>query len=140
METQYDRSLKRLTSDQGGEFLSSRFKQLSEDCGFTHVFSPAYTLDHNCLTKRANQTILDKTRCMLNSYKLSKNYWAEVDGNICSLNITWNAIEGQAVVDELHEPSECPVESENQELVDEVLMSSPHDTVPSSEPEVVDEV
>ncbi|MBW0520380.1 hypothetical protein O181_060095 [Austropuccinia psidii MF-1] len=36
-------------------------------------------------------------------------------------------------------PRECPLESENPELVDEVWMSSTHYTTSSSEPEVVDE-
>ncbi|MBW0577153.1 hypothetical protein O181_116868, partial [Austropuccinia psidii MF-1] len=77
METQQDRLLKRLISDQGGEFLNSHFKQLLDECRFIHTFSPAYTPEHNGFAKRANQTILEKARCMLNASKLPKSYWAK---------------------------------------------------------------
>ncbi|MBW0535574.1 hypothetical protein O181_075289 [Austropuccinia psidii MF-1] len=60
METQQDRSLKRLTSDQGGEFLNLHFKKLSDECGFIHTFSPAYTPEHNGFAERASHTILEK--------------------------------------------------------------------------------
>ncbi|MBW0541851.1 hypothetical protein O181_081566 [Austropuccinia psidii MF-1] len=77
METQEDRSLKKLISDRGGEFLNSHFKELSNECGFIHTFSPAYTPEHNGFAERANRTILEKARCMLNASKLSNSYWAE---------------------------------------------------------------
>ncbi|MBW0525407.1 hypothetical protein O181_065122 [Austropuccinia psidii MF-1] len=77
METQHYRSLKRLTSDQGGEFINSHFKHLSDECGFIHSFSPAYTPEHNGFAERANRTILEKTRCMLNASNLPTNYWAK---------------------------------------------------------------
>ncbi|MBW0500155.1 hypothetical protein O181_039870 [Austropuccinia psidii MF-1] len=62
------------------------------------------------------------------------------DGNVIPLNVTWDAIEGQAVVDKFHAPLECSLELENQELVDEVQMSSIQGTIPTSEPELADEV
>ncbi|MBW0531173.1 hypothetical protein O181_070888 [Austropuccinia psidii MF-1] len=140
METQQDRSLKKLISNRGGEFLNSHFKQLSNECGFIHTFSPAYTLEHNGFAERANQTMLEKARCMLNASKLSNSYWAEADNNSCPLNITWDAIEGQEVVDEFNFPLECSVEPGSQEPVDEVQMTGIQDTMPTSEPDWVDEV
>ncbi|MBW0492551.1 hypothetical protein O181_032266 [Austropuccinia psidii MF-1] len=140
METQQDRSLKRLMSDQGGEFLNSHFKQLANECGFVHSFSPAYTPEHNGFAKRANQTILEKAKCMLNSSKLPNTYWAEVHGDASPLNVAWDSIEGQEVVDESHLPLECSLELENQEPVDEVRISSVQGTTPASELELVDEV
>ncbi|MBW0569801.1 hypothetical protein O181_109516 [Austropuccinia psidii MF-1] len=62
------------------------------------------------------------------------------DGNSSPLDVTWDAIEGQAVVDEFHTPVECSVEPGSQELVDEVQMTGIQDTMPPSEPNVVDEV
>ncbi|MBW0468372.1 hypothetical protein O181_008087 [Austropuccinia psidii MF-1] len=55
-------------------------------------------------------------------------------GNADPLNVTWDSIEGQAVVNEFHVPLE------NQEPVDEVWMPSIQDTMPTSELELVDEV
>ncbi|MBW0590153.1 hypothetical protein O181_129868 [Austropuccinia psidii MF-1] len=77
METQHNCSLKKLVSDRGGEFLNSQFQQLENECGSVHSFSPAYTPEHNSLAERANHTILEKTRCMLNATKLPNSYWAE---------------------------------------------------------------
>ncbi|MBW0486814.1 hypothetical protein O181_026529 [Austropuccinia psidii MF-1] len=54
METQQDRSVKKLMSNQGREFLNSYFKQLANECRFVHVFSPEYTPEHNGFAKRAN--------------------------------------------------------------------------------------
>ncbi|MBW0476616.1 hypothetical protein O181_016331 [Austropuccinia psidii MF-1] len=73
MENQYDRSIKKLISNQGSEFLN----ELSSSCGFTHVFSPAYTPQNNGFAERANCTILEKAKCLLNGCGLPKRYWAE---------------------------------------------------------------
>ncbi|MBW0538331.1 hypothetical protein O181_078046, partial [Austropuccinia psidii MF-1] len=204
METQHDRLLKRLTSDQGGEFMNSHFNQLSDECGFIHSFSPAYTPEHNGFAERANRTILEKTRCMLNASNLPKNYWAEAvstatllsnytptpsrhnhspyalwtklaprikklrifgcqsflmtpkehrewklspsgaeeqrDKDTIPFSVSWDAVEGQAVVDEFHMPLECPLEPDNQESVDEVRISDDHDAAPTSELDLVDEI
>ncbi|MBW0525550.1 hypothetical protein O181_065265 [Austropuccinia psidii MF-1] len=77
MENLHDRKLKKLVSDRGGEFLNHKFKALSEKCGFQHIFSPAETPQHNGFAERANQSILLKTRCILNHSNLPKVYWAE---------------------------------------------------------------
>ncbi|MBW0524274.1 hypothetical protein O181_063989 [Austropuccinia psidii MF-1] len=61
-------------------------------------------------------------------------------GDAGPLNVTWEAIEGQAVVDEFHVSPECSLSLENQEPVGEVRMSSIQDTTPTSELELVEEV
>ncbi|MBW0499863.1 hypothetical protein O181_039578 [Austropuccinia psidii MF-1] len=181
-------------SDQGGEFLSSHFKQLADECEFVHSFSPAYTPEHNGFAKRANRTILEQAKCMLNASKLPNTYWAEAvstatllsnytptpsrhnhsphmlwtdcspkikkvvisrhiwfnesifpelkqqQGDASPLNVVWDTIEGQEVVDELHSPLECSLELGSQEPVDEVRISSVQGTTPAAELELVDEV
>ncbi|MBW0529258.1 hypothetical protein O181_068973 [Austropuccinia psidii MF-1] len=77
MENLHNRKLKRLVSDRGGKFLNHKFKALSEEHGFQHITSPAETPQHNGFAERANQSILVKTRCILNHSKLPKVYWAE---------------------------------------------------------------
>ncbi|MBW0502256.1 hypothetical protein O181_041971 [Austropuccinia psidii MF-1] len=77
MENLNDRSLKKLVSDRGGEFLNNDFKLLAETQGFVHVFSPPDTPQHNGYAEQANRTILEKTRCLLNSSGLPNHYWAE---------------------------------------------------------------
>ncbi|MBW0470934.1 hypothetical protein O181_010649 [Austropuccinia psidii MF-1] len=53
------------------------FKALAKLKGFVHVFSPPETPQHNGYAERANRTILDKTRCLINSSGLPNYYWAE---------------------------------------------------------------
>ncbi|MBW0494928.1 hypothetical protein O181_034643 [Austropuccinia psidii MF-1] len=77
MENLHDRTLKKLLSDRGGEFLNHMFKALYEKCGFQHGFSPAETPQHNEFVERENQSILLKTRCILNHSDLPKVYWEE---------------------------------------------------------------
>ncbi|MBW0541403.1 hypothetical protein O181_081118, partial [Austropuccinia psidii MF-1] len=77
MESFHDRKLKTLVSDQGGEFVNDKFKKLAETDGFVHILSPAETPQHNGFSERANRTIIEKARCLLNRSNLPKKYWAE---------------------------------------------------------------
>ncbi|MBW0471575.1 hypothetical protein O181_011290 [Austropuccinia psidii MF-1] len=77
MENQQDWKIKRIVSDRGGEFLNKHFKDLAEECGITHILSPAETPQHNGYAERANRTILEKTRCLLGSANLPDCYWSE---------------------------------------------------------------
>ncbi|MBW0510600.1 hypothetical protein O181_050315 [Austropuccinia psidii MF-1] len=77
MENQKDWKIKRIVSDQGGEFLNKHFKDLAEECGITHILSPAEMPQHNGYAERANRTILEKTIYLLGSANLPDLYWAE---------------------------------------------------------------
>ncbi|MBW0517549.1 hypothetical protein O181_057264 [Austropuccinia psidii MF-1] len=77
MENLHDRTLKKLVSDRGGEFLNHQFRKLSEECGFEHIMSPPETPQHNGFAERANRTILEKAKCILNNSSLLNSYWAE---------------------------------------------------------------
>ncbi|MBW0546681.1 hypothetical protein O181_086396 [Austropuccinia psidii MF-1] len=77
MKNLHDRSLKKLVSDRGGEFLNNDFKILAETQGFVHVFSPADTPQDNGYAEQANRTILEITRFLLNSSGLPNHYWYE---------------------------------------------------------------
>ncbi|MBW0527614.1 hypothetical protein O181_067329 [Austropuccinia psidii MF-1] len=77
MENHQQRTIKKVISDRGGEFTNKKFEDLSASCGFTHIFSPPYTPQHNGFAEHANRTILDKAKCLLNESGLAKQYWAE---------------------------------------------------------------
>ncbi|MBW0478480.1 hypothetical protein O181_018195 [Austropuccinia psidii MF-1] len=76
MESHHDRTLKKLVSVHGGEFLNEKFNSLSRDCGFRHLFAPHETPQHNGFAERANRTMLDKALCMLGASNLPNMYWA----------------------------------------------------------------
>ncbi|MBW0526323.1 hypothetical protein O181_066038 [Austropuccinia psidii MF-1] len=73
MENQLNQKLKKIFSDRGGVFLNSAFKKLADLHGLLHIFSPAYTPKNNGFAERANWTILEKTRCLLNGSNLSNS-------------------------------------------------------------------
>ncbi|MBW0545858.1 hypothetical protein O181_085573 [Austropuccinia psidii MF-1] len=77
MESLQDRKLKTLVSDQGGEFVNENFKKLAETDSFVRILFPAKTPQHNGFSERANCTIIEKARCLLNGSNLPKTYWAE---------------------------------------------------------------
>ncbi|MBW0568413.1 hypothetical protein O181_108128 [Austropuccinia psidii MF-1] len=77
MENHHDRKRKILVSDRGGEFLNQKFENLSNECGFVHIFSPPETPEHNGYSKRANHTVMEKACCLMNHSSLPNQYWAE---------------------------------------------------------------
>ncbi|MBW0526489.1 hypothetical protein O181_066204 [Austropuccinia psidii MF-1] len=77
MENQQDKKIKKLTSDQGGEFLNEKFVRLAESCGFIQIFSPPETPESNGYAERCNRTILEKARCLMGTANLPNQYWAE---------------------------------------------------------------
>ncbi|MBW0533980.1 hypothetical protein O181_073695 [Austropuccinia psidii MF-1] len=74
MENTQDKKLKKLVSERGGEFLNNDFKKLSNKCGFIHIFSPPEMPQHNAFAERANQTILQKARCLLGGSNIPANF------------------------------------------------------------------
>ncbi|MBW0531857.1 hypothetical protein O181_071572, partial [Austropuccinia psidii MF-1] len=88
MENQHDRKIKNVVSDCGGKFLNKKLKHLASDSGSIHTFSPSYTPQPNGFAERANQTILDKSKCLLNGCGLPKQFWAEAKNTatlLCNL-------------------------------------------------------
>ncbi|MBW0489925.1 hypothetical protein O181_029640 [Austropuccinia psidii MF-1] len=77
MENVHDRTLKKLVSDRGGEFLNKDFKLLAELSCFVHVFQPPETPQHNGYSEQADRTIPNKTMCLINGLGLQKCCWAE---------------------------------------------------------------
>ncbi|MBW0500846.1 hypothetical protein O181_040561 [Austropuccinia psidii MF-1] len=77
MENHHNRTLKKLVSDCGGDFLNANLNDLSRDCGFKHVFAPPETPQQNGFAQRANRNILEKACCMLGASNLPRSYWAE---------------------------------------------------------------
>ena len=69
--------LKVLRSDNGGEYLSNKFKQYLDDNGIHHELSVTYTPQQNGVAERMNRTLLDLVRSMLYHKGIDKRFWAE---------------------------------------------------------------
>nr|GEW03072.1 hypothetical protein [Tanacetum cinerariifolium] len=59
VENQLSKTIIALRSDQGGEYLSQEFLDHLNSCGIISQLTPPYTPQHNGVSERKNQTLLD---------------------------------------------------------------------------------
>jgi hypothetical protein len=76
-ENQTGKSLKRVISDNVGEFKNLFFEDFCRRRGVVQQFAPAYTPQNNVMAERSNCAILDKACCIFAQAKLSPEYWGE---------------------------------------------------------------
>lgn len=69
--------VKILRSDNGREYLSSEFDLFLKQNGIVHQTTVAYTPQQNGIAERANRTLVEMGRCMLEESKLPKSLWSE---------------------------------------------------------------
>ena len=60
MEKQSGKSIKNLRSDQGDEYLSTKFTQFLKDNGILAQLTPLYTPQMNGVSERRNRRLLDR--------------------------------------------------------------------------------
>ena len=65
IELQTGRRLKKLRSDNGGEYVSHDFESYCTDHGIHHEHTIPYSPQQNGVAERKNRTILNAIRCML---------------------------------------------------------------------------
>ena len=85
VETQTDRKIKRLRSDNGGEYTSDPFMEVCRREEIVRHFTVRGTPQQNGVAERMNRTLLEKVRCMLLNAGLSKQFWAEAVTYACHL-------------------------------------------------------
>jgi hypothetical protein len=66
-----------LRSDNGGEYCSNAFDQYLAEHGISRQLTPPYTPEHNGVAERANRTIMETARSMLQAAGLDNRYWGE---------------------------------------------------------------
>ncbi len=77
VEKSGSRKLKKLRSDNGGEFTSTRFQEYLKAEGVIHELTIPKTPQQNGVAERFNRTLVEMTRCMLVGANLSHKLWAE---------------------------------------------------------------
>ncbi|KAE8703105.1 hypothetical protein F3Y22_tig00110474pilonHSYRG00127 [Hibiscus syriacus] len=77
IENQTGRKIKRLRTDNGGEYKSDPFFDVCHEYGIVRHFTVRNTPQQNGVAERMNQTLLEKVRCMLSNAGLGKAFWAE---------------------------------------------------------------
>lgn len=77
VENETERKIKCLRSDNGMEYMSTKFEEFCKDNGIQHQLTCVYTPEQNGVAERANRTIIEKAKCMLFDSDLEKKFWAE---------------------------------------------------------------
>ena len=77
VEKSTGRQLKALRSDNGGEYLSSEFKNYLSKEGIRHELTIPKTPEQNGVAERMNRTLVECVRSMLVDAKLPHKFWAE---------------------------------------------------------------
>ena len=75
-EKESGKQVKRFRTDGGGEYTSKKFAEYLKSEGILKETTTPYTPQSNGVVERANRTIMERVRCMLDDAGLSKKYWA----------------------------------------------------------------
>lgn len=76
-ETELNKKIKKVRSDNGTEFVNQRFENLFKEKGIQHQRTVPYNPESNGVAERTNRTLLEKARTMLYDAKLPLKCWAE---------------------------------------------------------------
>ncbi|KAJ0412135.1 hypothetical protein ATCC90586_004055 [Pythium insidiosum] len=74
---QYAQRVKRIRSDNGGEYLSKRFNAFCAAQGIVHQTSAPYSPQQNGLAERMNRTAMEMARSMLHHMQVDRQWWGE---------------------------------------------------------------
>ncbi|MBW0486007.1 hypothetical protein O181_025722 [Austropuccinia psidii MF-1] len=89
VENKFMTKIKNILTDGGGEFINKEFRNHCIESGINHITSPPYTPQHHPFAERGNQSIIEKSRCILLQSKLPTKFWAEA---VLTATFLWNLI------------------------------------------------
>jgi len=75
-EKQSGKQVKRVRTDGGGEYTSKKFAEYLKSEGMIMETTTPYSAQSNGVVERANRTIMERVRCMLDDAGLSNKCWA----------------------------------------------------------------
>lgn len=76
-EVQTGCHVKRIRTDNGGEFLGAQLERFLADRGIIHEKTVPYSPAQNGVAERTNRTLVETARTMLTDSKLPEEFWAE---------------------------------------------------------------
>lgn len=77
VENQTNLKIKKIRTDNGGEFCSKDLEKRFRKYGIIHQTTNPYTPEQNGRSERMNRTIVEKAKCLLFEANLEKHFWAE---------------------------------------------------------------
>ncbi|KAL2250203.1 UNVERIFIED_CONTAM: Retrovirus-related Pol polyprotein from transposon TNT 1-94 [Sesamum indicum] len=84
-ETQTGKKLKRLRSDRGGEYESSKFNEYCQTFGIIHEETPPYSPSSNGMAELKNRIFKDMINSLLLTSRLPKYLWGEALNTACHI-------------------------------------------------------
>jgi transposase InsO family protein len=75
VRNKYQKTIKILRSENGGEYLSTEFDLFLKSKGIQKQFSVAYTPQQNGVAEKMNRTLVESARTMMIHANLPKSYW-----------------------------------------------------------------
>lgn len=85
VETQSERKVKKLRTDNGLEFCNHQFDGFCRENGIVRHKTCTYTPQQNGVAERLNRTIMNKVRSMLSESGLELKFWAEAAATVVYL-------------------------------------------------------
>jgi len=86
LDLEFPGSLKRIRSDNGGEFKNASFEQFCNERGLEHEFSSPRVPQQNGVVERKNRVLVEMARTMLDEYKTPRKFWAEAINTACYIS------------------------------------------------------
>ena len=65
VENQFNRKIKCIGTDNGGEYINHSFARICKQAGMRHQTTTPYSLQQNGLTKRMKRIIIERARSMI---------------------------------------------------------------------------
>ena len=83
VKNQFDRKIKRIRFDRGGEYIP--LNDYCENEGIIHEVAPPYSLESNGVAKRNNRTLKEMMNSLLVCASAPDNLWGEAILSACHL-------------------------------------------------------
>lgn len=77
LKTQNEITIKKLHTDNGGEYKNIRFQNFYSSHGIIHTFTAPYNTQSNGIAERLNRTLMEKVRTMISQAKRINAFWGE---------------------------------------------------------------
>jgi Integrase core domain/GAG-pre-integrase domain len=77
LKTQFNKRVKKIRSDRGGEYLSEEFTEYLKQKGIEREMAPKGTPQRNGVAERMNRILLDKMRSMMRGRRVPNYLWSE---------------------------------------------------------------
>ena len=75
LKRQKGRDVKRIRTDNGGEYIGKEFKSMCENPGIIHKTTPPYTPELNGIAECYNRTLQEEALTLQNDADLSNKFW-----------------------------------------------------------------